>query len=174
MARPTLDVVIEDDAVRVGGRVAVTFQRTLRIPDDGRVYPLPPGLGRFPVIRARDFSDRVPEDWKDDTVAFIPMHQREAPWFALLFDVEVLLPATPANQRVLIQTDKFKTLGKFDAQPPVYKTRLPLGLYQIFLLGQEEPVSFEIAGTVALTADGHVRAQGVTHVDLRAPEPPLA
>ena len=29
----------------------VTFQRTLRIPDDGKTYPLPPGLGAFPVRR---------------------------------------------------------------------------------------------------------------------------
>ena len=82
MARPTLDVVVQGNAVRVGGRAAVTFQRTLRIPDDGRVYPLPPGLGRLPVSRARDFPDRVPDDWKDDSVVFVPMHQREALWIA--------------------------------------------------------------------------------------------
>ncbi|MFI5455835.1 MAG: hypothetical protein ACHRXM_10330 [Isosphaerales bacterium] len=92
----------------------------------------------------------------------------------LLFDVEVQLPAAPAKQRLLIQTDKFKTVGKFDAQPPVYKTKLPLGLYQIFLVGQEEPVPFDIAGTVTLSAGGHVTSQGVTHVDLSAPGPTLA
>jgi hypothetical protein len=27
----------------------IQFQRTLRIPDDDREYPLPPGLGRFPM-----------------------------------------------------------------------------------------------------------------------------
>ncbi len=27
----------------------IDFQRTLRIPDDNREYPLPPGLGRFPA-----------------------------------------------------------------------------------------------------------------------------
>ena len=27
----------------------ISFQRTLRIPDDNREYPLPPGLGRFPL-----------------------------------------------------------------------------------------------------------------------------
>ena len=27
----------------------ISFQRTLRIPDDNRAYSLPPGLGRFPL-----------------------------------------------------------------------------------------------------------------------------
>lgn len=30
-------------------RCTIEFQRTLRIPDDDRDYPLPPGLGRFPL-----------------------------------------------------------------------------------------------------------------------------
>jgi len=42
---------------------AVSFQRTLRIPDDGKDYPLPPGLGRFPVHQVDDF-DGVPDQWK--------------------------------------------------------------------------------------------------------------
>ena len=28
---------------------AIDFQRTLRIPDNGKTYPLPPGFGRFPL-----------------------------------------------------------------------------------------------------------------------------
>lgn len=27
----------------------ICFQRTLRIPDDGRTYPLPPGMGTLPI-----------------------------------------------------------------------------------------------------------------------------
>lgn len=42
-----LDVIIEEYAIRIGQRFAVSFHRTLRIPDDGRTYPLPPGLGMF-------------------------------------------------------------------------------------------------------------------------------
>jgi hypothetical protein len=39
-----LDVTIEEHVIRVGQRFAVSFYRTLRIPDDGQIYPLPPGL----------------------------------------------------------------------------------------------------------------------------------
>jgi hypothetical protein len=75
-----LSVVIDQDAIKVGPRFAVTFQRTLRIPDDGRAYPLPPGLGRFPVLKVEDYLDRVPPLWRKHSGAFIPMYQREALW----------------------------------------------------------------------------------------------
>lgn len=75
-----LDVAIDQDAIRIGPRFAVTFQRTLRLPDDGRAYPLPPGLGRFPVLKVEDYLDRVPLAWRERGGAFIPMYQREALW----------------------------------------------------------------------------------------------
>ena len=34
---------------RAGEHLAISFERTLRIPNDGRKYPLPPGLGLFPI-----------------------------------------------------------------------------------------------------------------------------
>ena len=75
-----LDVTTSTDAVRVGARFAMSFQRTLRIPDDGRAYPLPPGLGRLPILRVADYLDRVPRAWRDCGGVFIPMYQREALW----------------------------------------------------------------------------------------------
>lgn len=75
-----LDVIIDRDTIRIGERFAVSFQRTLRIPDDGRVYPLPPGLGRFPILKVEDYADRVPPLWREQGGMFIPMHQREALW----------------------------------------------------------------------------------------------
>lgn len=70
---------LEGDTI-AAGRVRIGFQRTLRIPDDGRVYPLPPGLGEFPIRRVREFSRRVPARWRDRGGYFIPMYQREALW----------------------------------------------------------------------------------------------
>lgn len=74
---------IEHDTLRFGEDVQVTFQRTLRIPDDGKRYPLPPGLGSFPIRRVDDYLDRVPEEWRERGGVFLPMYQREAMW--LLF-----------------------------------------------------------------------------------------
>lgn len=75
-----LDVRVESNAVRIGKHFAVDFQRTLRIPEDGGTYPLPPGLGRFPVFRVEDYAERVPESWRERGGVFIPMYQREALW----------------------------------------------------------------------------------------------
>jgi len=73
------DVQIERQLIRVGPRFAVSFQRTLRIPDDGQTYPLPPGLGMFPIFAVADFADRLPAEWSRNDV-FIPLYQREALW----------------------------------------------------------------------------------------------
>ncbi|MBV9790839.1 MAG: hypothetical protein JOZ51_21775, partial [Chloroflexi bacterium] len=77
-----LQVKVEADRIWLGERLAVSLQRTLRIPDDGREYPLPPGLGRFPVHRAADYADRVPAAWNQPHAFFIPMYQREALWLS--------------------------------------------------------------------------------------------
>ena len=77
-----LDVRVERDAIRIGRHFAVIFQRTLRIPDDGGTYPLPPGLGAFPVLRVEDYADRVPPGWREHSGVFIPMYQREALWLS--------------------------------------------------------------------------------------------
>lgn len=75
-----LKVSIDNNRVRIGERFSVSFQRTLRIPDDGKVYPLPPGLGAFPIHRVEDYLYRVPDSWSEEGGVFIPMYQREALW----------------------------------------------------------------------------------------------
>ncbi len=65
-----------------GERCSIRFMRTLRIPDDGKDYPLPPGLGEFPIYRVEDYADRVPASWRRDGGYFIPMYQAEAMWLS--------------------------------------------------------------------------------------------
>jgi len=77
-----LKVTIKDDQVRIGKHFSVTFQRTLRIPDDGKTYPLPPTLGRFPVHQIKDYAKRIPREWRDLGGVFMPMYQHEALWLA--------------------------------------------------------------------------------------------
>lgn len=59
---------------------SIEFQRTLRIPDDNNNYPLPPGLGRYPLRHLDDFAMRCPEAWRRRGGVFLPMHQGEAMW----------------------------------------------------------------------------------------------
>jgi hypothetical protein len=79
------NIRIVDNRVEIGERFAISFQRTLRIPDDGREYPLPPTLGVFAARRVRDYQDRLPAEWLDQEqgeAVFIAMYQREALWLA--------------------------------------------------------------------------------------------
>jgi len=58
----------------------VTFQRTLRIPDDDKDYPLPPGLGAFPLAHTEDYKERIPAKWLERQGIMLPMYQSEALW----------------------------------------------------------------------------------------------
>ena len=49
--------------VHADARLTLGFQRTLRIPDDNRTYPLPAGLGYFPIQHVDDFAESVPSQW---------------------------------------------------------------------------------------------------------------
>jgi hypothetical protein len=60
--------------------IGIGFQRTLRIPDDGREYPLPPGLGMFPLRHVGEFEGRVPGQWLANGGVMLPIHQSEALW----------------------------------------------------------------------------------------------
>jgi len=60
----------------------ICFQRTLRIPDDNREYPLPAGLGEFPIFHVDDYAKIVPVDWIDHGGVFLPMYQSEAMWIS--------------------------------------------------------------------------------------------
>ena len=69
--------------VHAKATLSVDFQRTLRIPDDGRDYPLPPGLGSFPIRHVEDYAARLPELWKKHGGIMLPMYQSEALWLNL-------------------------------------------------------------------------------------------
>jgi hypothetical protein len=62
---------------------SVDFQRTLRVPDDDEDYPLPAGLGEFPLEHVDDHSGRVPESWLRHGGVMVPMHAAEALWINL-------------------------------------------------------------------------------------------
>lgn len=84
------ELVFSFPGVHPSASVRISFQRTLRIPDNGEAYPLPPGLGRFPLRHVDDHADRVPPDWVERGGVMLPMYQSEALWilFRAEWDVE--------------------------------------------------------------------------------------
>ncbi|KAI1087067.1 hypothetical protein F5B19DRAFT_91845 [Rostrohypoxylon terebratum] len=60
--------------------VSISFQRTIRVPDDGTEYRLPPNLGDFPLFKVRDYDHRLPSEMAAKGGLFMPMYQKEAMW----------------------------------------------------------------------------------------------
>ena len=86
---PSLDDSFSSDAlvfsfpeVHPAASLEITFQRTFRIPDDDKDYPLPPGFGGFPLSHVDDFAERVPKRWIEHGGVMLPMYQSEAMWLS--------------------------------------------------------------------------------------------
>jgi hypothetical protein len=60
----------------------IALHRTLRIPDDGKEYPLPTGLGNFPLRHIDDYKHRLSERQLRRGGVIMPMHQAEAMWIS--------------------------------------------------------------------------------------------
>lgn len=60
--------------------ISIDFQRTLRLPDDGRDYHLPPGLGRFPLRHIEDFDLGSNNSRKSRGGIIMPIFQADALW----------------------------------------------------------------------------------------------
>lgn len=74
--------------VHPDARLRLTLQRTLRLPEDDRTYPLPPGLGRFPMRHIDDYRERVPASSIRRGGVIVPMYQSEALWIS--FDSDTI------------------------------------------------------------------------------------
>ena len=68
--------------VHSAAKLNINFQRTLRIPDDDKTYPLPPGLGAFPLRHVDDHPHNVPRQWLEHGGIMMPMYQAEALWLS--------------------------------------------------------------------------------------------
>ena len=77
-------LVFQFPDVHPDAELRIDFQRTLRIPDDGKEYPLPPGFGRFPLRHVDDFAASVPDAWLTHGGVMLPMYQSEALWLLFL------------------------------------------------------------------------------------------
>ncbi|KAI8946543.1 hypothetical protein F4801DRAFT_564098 [Xylaria longipes] len=67
-------------------RLAINFQRTVRVPDNTDEAKLPPGLGNFPLFKVCDFTSKLPADMAAKGGVFFPMYQREAMWIKFTAD----------------------------------------------------------------------------------------
>lgn len=66
--------------VRDNRGFCVTFERTVRIPDDNKLHHLPSSLGRYELFSVDAYSKRLPQNVKEAGGVFFSMWQREAMW----------------------------------------------------------------------------------------------
>ncbi len=72
--------VTAGDWVSLDASLRVGIQRTLRVPDDGGKYPLPPSLGRLSVHSAADYPTLVPQASCEPDHFLVPIHLQDAAW----------------------------------------------------------------------------------------------
>jgi len=75
------ELVISFPEIHPDARASIKLKRTLRIPDDGQTYPLPPGFDNFELRHIEDYSDKVPH-WQKKGGVMMPMYQSEALWLS--------------------------------------------------------------------------------------------
>lgn len=68
------------ETLPIGDHFSLVLQRTLRVPNDGGTYPLPPGLGAFPIYPRLHIPRAVSADFPEADY-YVPMYQAEALWF---------------------------------------------------------------------------------------------
>jgi len=98
-------ITLEDDRLKIrfphigdDDGVMIDFQRTLRLPDDGKDYHLPPGLGRFPLRHIEDCDLGASEHVKERGGAIMPMFQTDALWLNFDSFVSPRIPVCPRHE----------------------------------------------------------------------------
>lgn len=57
--------------------LTITFERTLRVPDNNDTNFLPPSLGQFPLFLVQDYAEHLSADMVQRGGVFMPLWQRE-------------------------------------------------------------------------------------------------
>lgn len=68
---------------RFDAALSVKLMRTVRVPDDGKIYNLPQDFGPFPILDTKDFADTLPPGMKEQGGVFVPMLLREALYMSI-------------------------------------------------------------------------------------------
>ncbi|HBY9388001.1 hypothetical protein [Klebsiella quasipneumoniae] len=70
---------------------AVSFQRTLRVPDNDRIYPLPAGLGKFQLTHIDNYAEKIPACMLKKGGVLMPIYNSEAMWINFSSDYPIAM-----------------------------------------------------------------------------------
>lgn len=82
LSAPQSTVEVRGGRLQFPGGASVNFQRTLRVPETDKQYPLPPGMGTFDLVRAGDCPG-LPAEMARRGGVVLPMFQQEAMWLSM-------------------------------------------------------------------------------------------
>ncbi|CAJ2509103.1 Uu.00g141290.m01.CDS01 [Anthostomella pinea] len=72
-------------------KLHMTFERTIRVPDNADKSELPPSFGSFPLYKVRDYATRLPAEITNKGGVFFPMYQKEAMWIDFKADAPFMI-----------------------------------------------------------------------------------
>ncbi|KAF2128768.1 integral membrane protein [Dothidotthia symphoricarpi CBS 119687] len=81
-----LSMELKNDCVIVNNDLKISFQRTIRVPDNNQTSFLPPNLGAFPIKPVSQHVNKLPAAMSAKGGVFFPMHQSEAMWIDFTVD----------------------------------------------------------------------------------------
>ena len=84
-------LLISFPEVHSDARATIELKRTLRIPDDGQTYPLPPGFENFELRHVEDYAFTVPPSWRAKGGVMTSMYQSEALWLNFHGDYPIIV-----------------------------------------------------------------------------------
>jgi len=73
-------LLVEFPEIHPKAKCTVSFVRTLRVPDNGKTYPLPAGLGNFPLTPVEDTL--LSQNHQKRGGVVLPLYQHEALWIS--------------------------------------------------------------------------------------------
>lgn len=80
--RKSRKLIVRVDETNPEVKMEIHFERTRRVPDDGKTHDPPPGLGPFPLELLDDFQTSLPPAWRDRGGVIMPVRPSEAMWIA--------------------------------------------------------------------------------------------
>jgi hypothetical protein len=73
-----LDCKLVSDNIVVNRDLRISFQRTIRVPDNQQVSYLPPSLGTFPLSKVSQYATKLTDDIVAKGGLFFPMYRESS------------------------------------------------------------------------------------------------
>ena len=149
--------------VRVEAPASVSLQRTLRLPCDGKVYPLPPGLGTFDIVPVAAYASTVPPEWNKHGGVIVPIQDAEALWLEFQADWQPVAVQVAAGKINALTGEPFQ--ASLQKKPQNYCVSHPQSWLDGFNSGNGTVQQF-----VAAQLGSHVTAEAQINRQMRLDE----